>query len=75
MMYNKHIHLEYCSYKSLNDIHNHFTNNLRITDRPLSELLEAILFIKATAGNREKNYNVRLYIYIYDGAITRILTS
>ena len=44
-------HLEYCSYKGLNEIHNRFTYNLRITDRPLSELLEAKLFVKVTAIN------------------------
>ena len=56
-MYNKHIHVEYCSYKSLNEIHNHFTNTVRITDRPLHELLEAILFIQVVAANWENNLN------------------
>ena len=50
-MYNKIVLVEDCSYKSLHEIHNHFTYNLRIIDRPLAELLEAILFLKVTALN------------------------
>ena len=38
------------SHKSLHEIHNHFMYNLRVTDRPLSELLETIV-LKATALN------------------------
>ena len=49
-MYNR-ILVEDCSYKGLYEIHNHFMYNLRITDRPLAELLETILFLKATAIN------------------------
>ena len=48
-MYNKIVPVEDCSYKSLHEIHNHFMYNLRVTDRPLSELLETILFLKVTA--------------------------
>ena len=50
-MYNKVVPVEDCSSKSLHEINNHFTYNLRITDRPLSELLETILSLKVTAIN------------------------
>ena len=50
-MYNKIVPVEDCSYKSVNEIHNRFTYNLRITDIPLAEFLEAILFLKVTALN------------------------
>ena len=70
-MCNKIVLVEDCSYKSLHEIHNHFTYNLRITDRPLSELLEAILFIKVVAVNWENNLNLRFNVYA--GGTIRIL--
>ena len=48
-MYNKKVHVEDCSYNSLHEVHNHFQYNLRVTDRPLAELLETILSLKVTA--------------------------
>ena len=51
ILYNKIVPVEDCSYKSLHETHNHFMYTLRVTDRPLSELLETILFLKATALN------------------------
>ena len=60
-----------CAYKSLYEIHNHFLNHLRITDKQLAELLETTLFLKVVAVDWENNSNVRLYIY--DGETTRIL--
>ena len=47
-MYDEIAPVEDNSYTSSHEIHNHFTYNLRTTDRPLSELLEEILFIKVT---------------------------
>ena len=46
-MYNKMVHVEDCSYKGVHEIHNHFTYSLRITDRPVAELLETILLLKS----------------------------
>ena len=51
-----------CSYTSLLEIHNHYQHNLRLTDKPLAELLEALLFLKAFAANWEHNLNFRLNI-------------
>ena len=51
MMYNTRVPFEGCSYTSLHEIHNRFIYNLRITDRPLAELLETILFLKVTSLN------------------------
>ena len=44
IMYNKKAVEKYSSYNSLFEIHNNYEFNLRITDKPLAELLEAILF-------------------------------
>ena len=49
--YRKIFLVEDCSCKSLHEIQNHFKYNLRVTDRPLAESLETILFLKATALN------------------------
>ena len=44
IMYKKIVLVEDCSYKALHEIHNHFLRNLHVTDKPLAELLETILF-------------------------------
>ena len=43
-MYDKIVDVKDCSYTSLTEIHNRFLCNLHVTDKPLAELLEAILF-------------------------------
>jgi hypothetical protein len=50
-MYNKIVPVQDCSFGSLKAIHNHFQHNLKVTDKPLAELLEVILFLKVTALN------------------------
>ena len=45
-----------CKYKSLTEIHNHFLCDLHITDKPLAELLEAILFLKVNALNWKSEF-------------------
>ena len=49
MMYTKRIHVEDCPYKGLHEIHNHFMCKLRVTDKPLAELLEIALVLGANA--------------------------
>ena len=51
IMYNKIVPVEDCKFSSLKTIHNHFQHNLKVTDKPLAELLEVILFLKVTAYN------------------------
>ena len=48
----KHIEAD-CSYNRLFEIQNHYKYNLRLTDKPLAELLEAILVSKVVAINWE----------------------
>ena len=49
IMCNKIVPVGDCKSSSFNAIHNHFQHNLHVTDKPLSELLEVLLFLKATA--------------------------
>ena len=51
VMYNKIVPVEDCKFGSLKAIHKHFQHNLQVTDKPLAELLEVILFLKVTALN------------------------
>ena len=51
IMYNKIVPVEDCKFGSLKAIHKHFQHNLQVTDKPLAELLEVILFLKVTAYN------------------------
>lgn len=51
IMYNQIVPEQDCSFRSLKAIHNHFQHNLHVTDKPLAELLEVILFLKVTAYN------------------------
>ena len=61
-MYDKIVHVKDCSYTSLTEIHDHFLCNLHVTDKPLAELLEAILYLKVVAVNWDTNFNFRLNI-------------
>ena len=60
-MYNKVIEKD-SSYNSLFEIHKHYKYNLRLTDKPFAELLEAISFLKVVAVNWENISNFRLNI-------------
>ena len=51
MVYNQRVPFEDGSYKSLHETHDHVICTLRVTDRPLVELLETILLLKVTALN------------------------
>ena len=55
-MYNKKIIEKDCSRNSLFEIHNHYQYNLHLTDKPLAELLEVILFLKVCAVNWETEF-------------------
>ena len=46
--YNKIVRVQDISFGSFTAIHFHFQHNLQITDKPLAELLEVILFLKVT---------------------------
>ena len=70
-MYNNTVPVEDCEYTKLFEFHNHFWNNLRITENQYAELLETILFSKVVAVNRENSFNFRLNIC--DGETARIL--
>ena len=60
--YRKRIHPDDQKFGSLIAIHSNFQHNLNITDRPLAEILEAILLLKVTAYNLER-YVFRFNIY------------
>ena len=51
MTYNRKVLVEDCSYKRLHEIHNHFQYKLRVTDKPLAELLEILLVLKVDTLN------------------------
>lgn len=48
IMYNERFVEEDCRFNSLHEIHKHFQYNLQVTDKPLAELLEVILFLTVT---------------------------
>ena len=50
IMYNNRIHIEHISFDSFTTIHDHVQHDLNITDKPLAELLEVILFLKVNAS-------------------------
>ena len=52
-MYPKKVIEKHCSHNSLFEIHNHYQYNLHLTDKPLAELLEVILFLEVFAVNWE----------------------
>ena len=52
--YRKFIHPDDQKFDSLISIHSHFQHNLKVTDRPLAEILEVILLLKVTAYNIER---------------------
>ena len=51
LMYNKIVPVEDCNFGNFTALHDHFQHNLKVTDKPLAELLEVILLIKVTALN------------------------
>ena len=53
-MYTKIVPAEDCKFSNFTTIHNHFQHNLKVTDKPLAELLEVILFLKVTAYKWER---------------------
>ena len=46
IMYNITFTVKDRSFNNLHAIHNHFQNKLRVTDKPLAELLEIVTFLK-----------------------------
>ena len=50
-MYNKTFTVKDRSFNNLHAIHSYFHNKLRVTDKPLAELLEIIQFLKFHALN------------------------
>ena len=46
MSYKQFIHPDDCNLDTLIAIHSHFQHNLKVTDRPLVEILETILLLK-----------------------------
>ena len=60
--YRKLIHPDDCAFGSLIAIHSHFQHNLKVTDRPLAQLLEVILLLKVTAYNLEPLSFFKTYI-------------
>ena len=50
IMYNNRVPVEDCKFKNCSAMHNHFQYNLKVTDKPLAELLEVILFLKFNAS-------------------------
>ena len=59
-MYHKKVIEKDCSHNSLFEIHNHYQYNLHLTDKPLAELLEVVLFVKVIAVNLENSFNFRV---------------
>lgn len=53
-MYNESFIEEVFRFNSLHNIHKHFQYNLQITDKPLAELLEVILFLRVTTYKKER---------------------
>ena len=53
-MYNESFIKEVFRFSSLHKIHKHFQYNLQVTDKPLAELLEVILFLRVTTYNRKR---------------------
>ena len=49
IMYNNIVPIENCKFENFKAMHNHFQHNLKVTDHPLAELLEVILFLKVHA--------------------------
>lgn len=47
IMYNRIIPVQGCKFNNFRTLHHHYQHNLHLTDKPLAELLEVILFLKA----------------------------
>ena len=50
IMYNNIVPIENCKFENFTTIHNHVQHYLKVTDKPLAELLEVILFLKVNAS-------------------------
>ena len=48
--YNNIVPVKDYKFKNFTAMHNHFHHNLKVTDKPLAELLEVILFLKVNAS-------------------------
>ena len=54
IMYNESCIKEVFRFSSLHKIHKQFQYNLQVTDKPLAELLEVILFLRVTTYNKKR---------------------